>query len=117
METLNSWLQLVLHEAHEHPPDGFARSSHSLRKGVATTTCGIGTPMQKIKFLGGWALLESDVVLDHIDPTVFPSPGAWQLFGWMTLGGAPPIVKRQSATYGISEPQHSLNSHIGDIED
>ena len=71
--------------------------------------------MQKIKFFGGWAR-ESDVVLDYIDPTVLPCPGAWQLFGWMTPGGPPPNVTRQSATDGISEPQHSLNGHISNIE-
>jgi hypothetical protein len=71
--------------------------------------------MQKIKFFGGWAR-ESDVVLDYIDPRVLPCPGAWQLFGWMTLGGAPLNVTRQSATGGISEPQHSLNGHVGNME-
>jgi hypothetical protein len=71
--------------------------------------------MEKIKFFGGWAR-ESEVVLDYFDPTVLPSPGAWQLFGWMTLGGAPPNVTRQSATYGISEPQHSLSGHTSNIE-
>jgi hypothetical protein len=64
--------------------------------------------MQKIKFFGGWAR-KSDVVLDYIDPTILPSPGAWQLLGWMALGGAPANVTRQSATNGISEPQHILN--------
>jgi hypothetical protein len=71
--------------------------------------------MQKIKFFGGWAR-ESDLVLDYIDPTVLPYSGAWQLFDLMTPGGAPPNVTRQSATNGISEPQYSLNGHIGNIE-
>jgi hypothetical protein len=71
--------------------------------------------MHKIKFFGGWAR-ESDVVFDYIDPTVLPCPGAWQLFGWMTLGGAPPKVTRQSTTNVISEPQHNLNGNIGNIE-
>jgi hypothetical protein len=71
--------------------------------------------MQKIKFFGGWAR-ESDVVLDYIDTTILRCPGAWQLFGWMTHGGAPPNVTRHLATDGISEPQHSLNGHIGNIE-
>jgi hypothetical protein len=38
--------------------------------------------MQKIEFFGGWAR-EADVVLDFIDPTMLPSPGALQLCGWM----------------------------------
>jgi hypothetical protein len=44
--------------------------------------------MHNIKFFVGWTR-ESDVVLNDIDPTLLPSPGAWQLFGWMTHGGAP----------------------------
>jgi hypothetical protein len=71
--------------------------------------------MQKIKFFGGWAR-ESDALLKYIHPTVIPCPGAWQLFGEMTPAGAPLNVTRQSATDGISEPQHILNAHIGNIE-
>jgi len=107
-DTLTAWLQRVLCAVHEQPPDGFAWTSHSLRKGAATAAYSIGTPMQKIKFFGGWAR-ESDVVLDYIDPTVLPCPGAWQLFGWMTPGGPPPNVTRQSATDGISTEELSTN--------
>jgi hypothetical protein len=71
--------------------------------------------MPKIKLFGGRAR-ESDVVLDYIDRTVLSCPGAWQLFGWMTPGGAPLNVTRQSATSGINEPQHILNDHIGNID-
>jgi hypothetical protein len=70
--------------------------------------------MQNIKLFGGWAR-ESNVVLDYIDLRVLPSLGAWQLFGWVTLGGAPPIFTRQSTPNGISGLQHSLNVHIGNI--
>jgi hypothetical protein len=114
-DTLTTWLQRIVRAVHEQPPDGFVWTLHSLRKGAPTAAYIIGTPMQKIKFFGGWAR-ESDVVLDYIDPRVLPCPGAWQLFGWMTRDGAPPNVTRQSATDGISEPQHSLNGHIGNIE-
>jgi hypothetical protein len=86
-DTLTAWLQRVLRDVHEQPPDGFAWISQFLRKGAATAAYNIGTPMQKIKFFGGWAR-ESDVVLDCIDPRVLPCSGAWQLFGWMTHGGA-----------------------------
>jgi hypothetical protein len=77
--------------------------THSLRNGAATVVYSIGTPMPTIKFFGGW-VREADVLLDFIDPTVLPGPGAWQLLGWMTPGGAPPNVARQTATAGISEP-------------
>jgi hypothetical protein len=114
-DTLTTWLHMVLRAIHEQPPDCFSWTSHSLRKGVATTAYRIGTPTKKIKFFGVWAR-ESDVVFDHIDTTVLPSPGAWQLFGWMTHGGAPPNVARMSATDGIREPQHNLNGHTGNVE-
>jgi hypothetical protein len=113
--TLTAWLQRVLRAVHEQPPDAFAWTSHSIRKGASTASYNVGTPMQKIKFFGGWAR-ESEVVLDYINPTVLPSVGAWQPFGWMTHGGAPPNVIRQSATNGISEPQPNLNGHICKIE-
>jgi hypothetical protein len=102
-DTVITWLQRVLRAVHEQPPDGFAWTSHSLRKGAANAAYNIGNPMPKIKFFGGWAR-ESDVVLNYIEPTVLPCTGAWQLFGWMTPGGAPHNVTRQSATYGVSEP-------------
>jgi hypothetical protein len=81
-DTLTTWQHRLLHAIHEQPPGVFAsyiltkRCSYSLRKGAATATYNIGTPMQNIKFFGGWAR-ESDVVLDYIDPTMLPSPGAW----------------------------------------
>jgi hypothetical protein len=106
---------MVLRAIHEQPPNGFSWTSHSLRKGVATTAYRIGTPTKKIKFIGGWAR-ESNVVFVYIDTTVLPSPGAWQPFGWMTPSDAPPNVARQSATDGIREPQRNLNGHTGDVE-
>jgi hypothetical protein len=54
-DTLTTWLPRVLREVHEQPPEGFAWTSHSLRKGVAIATCNIGTPMQKMEFFGGMA--------------------------------------------------------------
>jgi hypothetical protein len=77
-DTLTAWLQRVLLAVHEQPPDGFAWTSHPLRKGVANAAYKISTPMQKIKFFGGWAR-ESDVVLDYIDPTVLPWSRAREL--------------------------------------
>jgi hypothetical protein len=62
-DTLTAWLQQVHRTVHEQPPDGFALTSHSLRKGAAIAAYNIGTPMQKIKFFGCWAR-ESDVFLD-----------------------------------------------------
>jgi hypothetical protein len=89
METLTSKPHLVLHGVHEHMPDGFAWTSHSSRKGAATTSYCVGTPIQKIKFFGGWAR-ESDVVLDYIDrPYKTREPGSlasiWLDDPWRSL--------------------------------
>eukprot|EP00873_Tetraselmis_striata_P005747 jgi/Tetstr1/426011/TSEL_016358.t1 len=51
-----------------------------LRKGAASAANAIGVPLSHIRYQGGWAT-NSDVVLDHIDPNVLPSPGAWFFFG------------------------------------
>jgi hypothetical protein len=77
-ETLTTWLQVVLGALHEHPMDGFAWTSHSLRKGAPIIAYGIGTPVLQIKFFGGWAGA-SHVVLDYIRvhrPNSTPEPGS-----------------------------------------
>eukprot|EP00873_Tetraselmis_striata_P017697 jgi/Tetstr1/437961/TSEL_026591.t1 len=95
--TLTSWLQLVLTAVQEAPPARFAWTSHSLRKGATTTAYVIGVTMQKILYFGSWAM-ESNVVLDYIDPTVLPCPTEWHLFGWMIpRGGQPARLPRQVA--------------------
>lgn len=97
-DTLTAWLRTVLTAVQEQPPPGFAWTSHSLRKGAATSSYIIGVQMQIIKFYGGWTR-ESDVVLQYIDPTVLPCPAAWYFFGWLTpWGGQPAVVPRQTAT-------------------
>eukprot|EP00873_Tetraselmis_striata_P043531 jgi/Tetstr1/463795/TSEL_008610.t1 len=85
-------------DAARQDTEGFAWTSHSLRKGATTATYVIGVTMQKIKYFGGWAM-ESSVVLDYIDPTGLPCLAAWHLFGWMTpWGGQPARLPRQMAT-------------------
>eukprot|EP00873_Tetraselmis_striata_P001185 jgi/Tetstr1/421449/TSEL_012398.t1 len=68
------------------------------RVGATTAAYVICVTMQKIKYIGGWAM-ESSVVLDYVDPTLLPCPTAWHLFGWMTpWGGQPARLPRQVAT-------------------
>eukprot|EP00873_Tetraselmis_striata_P009165 jgi/Tetstr1/429429/TSEL_019339.t1 len=50
-----------------------------VRKGLAASPV-IGVMMRKIMFFGGWAM-ESNVVLDYIDPTMLPRLATWHL--WM----------------------------------
>jgi hypothetical protein len=46
VDTLTGWLQRVLPVVHEQPPDGFAWTSHSLRKGAATVAYNIGRSLR-----------------------------------------------------------------------
>jgi hypothetical protein len=52
-DTITSGMQLVLMDINVHPPEGFASTSHSLRKGATTVAYAIGGNMQKT--FGGWA--------------------------------------------------------------
>jgi hypothetical protein len=54
-----------------------------MRKGVATAAHSINVSLQHIRFYGGWAVSSDVVVKAYIDPTVPPSPEAFQLFGWL----------------------------------
>jgi predicted alpha/beta hydrolase family esterase len=67
--TLTRWLHEVTSEFHERPFEGFRWTSHSLRKGAATTAYIVGVTLQKIKYFSGW-LAKSNVVLDYIGPKV-----------------------------------------------
>eukprot|EP00873_Tetraselmis_striata_P011863 jgi/Tetstr1/432127/TSEL_021584.t1 len=60
--------------------DDYDITLHVLRKGAASAANAIGVPLSHIRYQGGWAL-NSDVVLDYIDPNVLPSLGAWFFFG------------------------------------
>ena len=80
--TLSAWLALACQTVAHQPPPGLKWTSHSLRKGAATCMNAIGVPLPTIRYWGGWAR-DSSVVHDYIDPTVRPSPAAFQLFGWL----------------------------------
>jgi hypothetical protein len=67
VNTLTGWLTEVTSAVQERTPYGISWTSHSLRKGAATTAYNIGVTLQKIKHFGGWST-ESNV-LDYIDPT------------------------------------------------
>jgi hypothetical protein len=65
------------------PPKGFKWTSHSLRKGAASASSGIGTLLHVVKYMGGWAKNNSMTEGKHIDPTMTPTPAAWRYFGWL----------------------------------
>jgi hypothetical protein len=85
-DTLTSCMQLVNKDIKVNPPDEFAWTSHSLRKGAITATYAIGVHCRKSFFPGGWAT-ESSVVLHYVDPTLVPTTMNWYFFGWLAPWG------------------------------
>lgn len=86
--TLSGWLSTVCSRVQRQPPSGFRWSSHSLRKGAASSASAVGVPLPVIRYMGGWAT-HSSVVNDYIDPTVLPDDAARFWFAWRSpLGEA-----------------------------
>jgi hypothetical protein len=81
--TLSAWLLDACDAVGAKPPSGFKWTSHSLRKGAASAASCIGTPLHVVKYMGGGAKNSSVTEGKYIDPTMTPSPLAWQYFGWL----------------------------------
>jgi hypothetical protein len=81
-----TWLSSVLEVLGVRPPQGFAYTYHSLRKGGATGAYSIGVPELSIQFLGGWSL-ESTSARRYINFTCAASEAARSFFGWLLPGG------------------------------
>jgi hypothetical protein len=81
--TLFAWLLDAYTAIGATPSKGFKWTSHNLRKGAAAVARCIGTPLHVVKYMGGWAKNNSVTEGKHIDPTMTPSPVAWQYFGWL----------------------------------
>jgi len=83
----NTWMTSALAAVGASPPPGYTWTSHSLRKGAASSARAIRVTLDVIRYFGGWAV-NSAVVNDYIDPSVRPSPAASFFFGWL-LESAP----------------------------
>jgi hypothetical protein len=79
---MEGWLAAALQRVHVSAPEGFAYQGHSLRSMGASSMAAIGVDRHLLVWLGGWARGSSTVEVHYIDPTVLPSPAAYQLFGW-----------------------------------
>jgi len=84
---LDDWMQLVLVHLGERAPLGQSWSSHSARKGAASSANAVGASLAKICHMGGWSV-RSNVIFDYIDPTCPADAWCARLFGW--LAPAPP---------------------------
>jgi hypothetical protein len=102
-------MDIVLADIKLNPRDGFAWTSHSLRKGPTTAAYAIGVNMHQIRFFGGWAT-ELSVVLAYIDPTVVPTTTDWYFFGWLTPWGGYPRNTRKTTTLWHNGAPHCFVS-------
>jgi hypothetical protein len=79
---MEGWLAAALQRLQVTAPEGFAYQGHSLRSMGASSMAAIGVDRHLLNWLGGWARGSSTVEVHYIDPTVLPSPAAYQLYGW-----------------------------------
>jgi hypothetical protein len=68
------------------PPEGFAWTSHSLRKGSASAANAIGVQLPDIRYTGGWSTNSNVLEEKSIDFSMQPTPAAWIFFGWLHKG-------------------------------
>jgi hypothetical protein len=85
--TLSGWLSAAFTAASQRPPEGFAWTSHSLRKGSASAANAIGVQLPDIRYTGGWSTNSNVLEEKYIDFSMQPTPAAWIFFGWLHKGG------------------------------
>jgi hypothetical protein len=86
-QVLDAWMQLVLDHLGERAPLGQKWTSHSARKGAASSASALNVAMAKLCHMGGWSV-RSDAIFDYIDPTCPADAWCWLFFGW--LAPSPP---------------------------
>ncbi len=85
--TLSGWLSAAFTAASQRPPEGFAWTSHSLRKGSASAANAIGVQLPDIRYTGGWSTNSYVLEEKYIDFSMQPTPTAWIFFGWLHKRG------------------------------
>ncbi len=63
-----------------NPPKGFTWTSHSLRKGAATTANAIKVPLNDIRYSGGWSTSSNVLKSKYINFAMAPSKAAYIFF-------------------------------------
>ena len=63
-------------------PPGFAYQGHSLRSMAASAMAAIGVERHVYVWVCGWKAGSITVDKHYIDPTVRPTPAAFELYGW-----------------------------------
>ena len=82
-DTLAEWLRAAYTADDWPPPEGFNKTSHSLRKEDASAVHAIGARLTDICFAGGWETTSNVLEAKYIDFTMHLSLDAWLFFGYI----------------------------------
>jgi hypothetical protein len=86
------------------PPPGFSWTSHSLRKGAASTANAIKIALNDIRYAGGWSTNSTVLEAKYIDFAMAPSEAAYVFFGHMKRD-TPQDEKRLRRSSGLTAPR------------
>ena len=86
-----AWLKQACDHVGAHPPAGYKWTSHSLRKGAASSAYAINVTLTKIRYFGGWSHTSS-AVHAYIDPATLPDAACIFFFGWCLTSADPPAI-------------------------
>ncbi|EOD15595.1 Integrase [Emiliania huxleyi CCMP1516] len=75
------WVSETLDEEGVRAPAGFVYLGHSLRSGGSSAAEAIRVPRFRGNWLGGWSQNGRTRELHYMDPSVLPSPEAYELLG------------------------------------
>ena len=101
------WVSETLDEEGVRAPAGFVYLGHSLRSGGSSAAEAIRVPRFRGNWLGGWSQNGRTRELHYMDPSVLPSPEAYELLGWLLDGSypaLPPSWERRRGAADTAEP-------------
>ena len=104
---MSAWLADVLAEERVAAPEGFAYLGHTIRVGGSSAAEAIRVPRFRGNWLGGWSQNGRTRELHYMDPSVLPSPEAYELLGWLLDGSyqaLPPSWERRRGAADTAEP-------------
>lgn len=85
-----SFLSACFTKVEEALPTHFGRNvftSHSCRRGAASSALSIGVPLERLSWWGGWSF-NSASIFEYLDFSLPASPAATMFFGWLKTSPA-----------------------------
>ncbi len=84
----SAWLAAACAHLGVTAPLGSAYTSHSIRKGAASSAAAIDVPTFRICWWGGWAANSGVMIKTYIDPTFQACAAARRFYGWLTAASS-----------------------------